>query len=75
MYTNIAYLGVHEDIVDKTVPLLVTAAGYYKVHSLRVFETERPDGRGDYQLLYVASGKVRFFFDGVEKIISKDIII
>lgn len=32
MYTNIAYLGgVHEDIVDKSVPLLVTAAGYYKV--------------------------------------------
>ena len=26
MYTNIAYLGgVHEDIVDKSVPLLVTA--------------------------------------------------
>ena len=72
MYTNIAYLGgVHEDIVDKSVPLLVTAAGYYKVHSLRLFETERPDGRGDYQLLYVAAGKVRFYFDGVERIISK----
>ena len=53
MYTNIAYLGgVHEDIVDNSVPLLVTAARQYKVHSLHVFETERPDGRGDYQWMY-----------------------
>ena len=53
MYTNIAYLGgVHEDIVDKSVPLLVTAAGYYKVHSLRVFETERV--RDDFSFLQVA---------------------
>lgn len=41
------------------------------MHSLRVFETERPNGIGDYQFLYVAAGKVRFYFDGVERIISK----
>ena len=32
MYTNLAYLGeVHEDIVDTSKPIIVTAAGYYRV--------------------------------------------
>ena len=49
MYTNLAYLGEeHEDIVDKSKPLIVTAAGYYRVHTSRVIDTERPNGRGDY---------------------------
>ena len=72
MYTNLAYLGEeHEDIVDKSKPLIVTAAGYYRVHTSRVIDTERPNGRGDYQLLYIASGCGHFFFDGVERIIPK----
>lgn len=72
MYTNLAYLGEeHEDIVITSKPLIITAAGYYRVHTSKVIETERPNGRGDYQLLYLAAGKAHFFFDGVEKIISK----
>ncbi len=72
MYTNVAYLGEeHEDIVDISKSIIVTAAGYYRVHSSHIIETERPNGRGDYQLLYVASGKAHFYFDGVEKIIPK----
>ena len=72
MYTNLAYLGEeHEDIVDKSKPLVVTAAGYYRVHTSRVIETERPNGRGDYQLLYIAAGCVHIYFDGVEKIVPK----
>lgn len=72
MYANVAYLGVpHEDIVDLTKPLIVTAAGNFRMHKSYVYETDRPDGRGDYQLYYVASGKVHFFFDGKEKIIPK----
>ena len=72
MYTNLAYLGEeHEDIVDLSKPIIVTAAGYYRVHTSRVIETERPNGRGDYQLLYVASGKVHFIFDNTERIIPK----
>ena len=72
MYTNVAYLGEEEeDIVDKSRPLIVTAAGYYRIHTLRVTETQRPNGRGDYQLLYIADGCVHFYFDGVEKIVSK----
>ncbi len=72
MYTNLAYLGgEHEDIVDKSKPLIITAAGYYRVHTSRVIETERPNGRGDYQLIYIASGCAHFYIDGVERIIPK----
>ena len=50
MYTNLAYLGEEdEDIIDKSKPLVVTAVGYYRVHSIPILETERPNGRGDYQ--------------------------
>ena len=72
MYTNLAYLGEeHEDIVDKSKPLIITAAGYYRVHTSRIIETERPNGRGDYQLLYIAAGCAHFYFNGVERIIPK----
>lgn len=72
MYTNLAYLGrAHQDIVDTSKPIIVTAAGYYKVNKSRVISTERPNGRGDYQLLYIAAGKAHFYFNGTEKIITK----
>ncbi len=72
MYTNLAYLGeAHEDIVDQSKTILVTAAGYYRVHTSHVIETERPNGRGDYQLLYVAAGRAHFYFEGKERIITK----
>lgn len=72
MYTNLAYLGEEdEDIIDKSKPLVITAVGYYRVHTSRVIETERPNGRGDYQLLYIAAGSVHFYFDGVERIVPK----
>ena len=65
MYTNLAYLGKpHEDIVDYTKPFMVTCCGYYRVHTSSVISTERPNGRGDYQLLYIAEGKAHFYFDG-----------
>ena len=72
MYTNLAYLGEeHEDIVNLSKPIIITAAGYYRVHTSEVIETERPNGRGDYQLIYISSGRAHFYFDGEEKIIPK----
>ena len=72
MYTYTAYLGeVSEDIVDKTKPLLVTAAWHYRMEKSYVYRTDRPEGRGDYQLYFVASGRAHFFFDGVERILHK----
>ena len=72
MYTNLAYLGsAHENIVDQTKPLLITAVGNYRVHTSPVIGTYRPKGRDDYQLLYIVSGKGHFYFDGKETIIPK----
>ena len=74
MYTNLAYLGEeHEDIVDKSKPLIVTAAGYYRVHTSRVIDTERPNGRGDYQLLYIASGCGHFSLTVLSELFHKEI--
>lgn len=71
MYTNVAYLGeVHEDIVNNEKPLLVTAAGYYRVSEGQV-KTNRPNGRGDYQLLYVGAGKLHLYENGRERTVTK----
>lgn len=65
MYTNVAYLhNSLNDMVDTTRSLVVTSCGYYRVHSRPVVSTERPKGRRDYQLLYIAKGKGYFYFDG-----------
>ena len=72
MYTNVAYSGKKdEDIVSLSKPLIITAVGFYKILTRKIEKTFRPIGRGDYQLYYVASGKVHFFFDGHERIIQK----
>lgn len=72
MYTNLAYIGeAHEDIVDTSRPIIVTAAGYYRVHTSPIIDTNRPNGRGDYQLLYIAAGKAQFFFNQKERIVHK----
>ena len=72
MYTNVAYL--HDTlsaIVDESKPLIVTSCGYYRLQNRPLLETKRPFGRADYQLVYIAEGKAHFYFDGVERVISK----
>ena len=72
MFTNIAYLhNSLNDMVDTSKSLIVTSCGYYRVHSRPVVSTERPTGRRDYQLLYIAKGKGHFYFDGKEQIITE----
>jgi len=71
MQANVAYLReAHEDIVDTTCPLLVTAAGRYTFVSPMPFETARSLGRGDYQFLYVSAGQMVFTFDGKEQLLT-----
>lgn len=76
MYMNTGYLGmIDEDIVDNEKALLVTAAGHYKnIHAKKAL-TKRPYGRGDFQLIYITSGCVRFYFDGKEEIVSSGNIV
>ncbi|MBQ8688190.1 MAG: helix-turn-helix domain-containing protein [Ruminococcus sp.] len=72
MFTNVAYLhNSFSDIVDESKSLIVTSCGYYRVHSRPTVSTERPNGRQDYQLLYIAKGKGYFYFDGKERIITE----
>lgn len=76
MYTNYAYIGENdEDIVDNARPLVITAAGYNRIVKSRVIVTERQHGRGDLQLIYIASGKAHFFFNGEERIVSHGNIV
>jgi len=46
------------------VPLRINNCGYYRVHTTPVIETPHPEGRNDYQLLYIAAGKGEFYFKG-----------
>lgn len=63
MYSNSGYLcNVDEDIEDMDRPLVITCCGIYKlIHRNRML-TSRPQGRLDYQLLYIISGKAYFYF-------------
>lgn len=72
MYTNAAYLhDSFSELIDFSKPLVVTCCGYYRMHTMPVFLTERPQGRKDYQLLYIASGKAYFSFQGKEQVVTE----
>lgn len=71
MYVNSAYW--HNKILDfkdKSKPLFVCSCGTYHLFTRPKLPTHRPRGRLDYQIIYVASGKAHFYFNGVEQIIS-----
>lgn len=70
MYVNNAYLNnITVDIEDISSPLIVTSCGTYKMKTQPSFDTVRPNGRIDYQLLYVASGTAHFYLSGEERLI------
>lgn len=72
MYINRAYLGApHEDIVNTAAPLIITAVGNFRVHSKKIHSTNRLNGRDDYQLIYVAEGKLHLTVDGKEQTVAK----
>ncbi|WP_394526196.1 helix-turn-helix domain-containing protein [Lacrimispora sp. JR3] len=49
---------------DMKYDILVNSAGHYRLVTQQCFETTRPYGRQDYQLLYVAKGRVYFQMEG-----------
>lgn len=57
------------DFKDKSHPLFVCSCGTYHLYTRPKLPTHRPRGRLDYQILYIASGKAHFYFDGIEQII------
>ena len=65
MYINVAYVDEENpNLEDLSVPLRINNCGYYRVHTTPVIETPHPEGRNDYQLLYIAAGKGKFYFKG-----------
>lgn len=65
LYINVAYVDdENPNLEDLTVPIKVNNCGYYRVHTTPVIETPHPEGRNDYQLLYIASGNGYFYFKG-----------
>lgn len=70
MYTSSAYWHQsHQDFKDKKHPLFIGSVGTYRLYTVSRLPTHRPRGRLDYQLLYIASGKAHFYFNGKEQII------
>ena len=65
MYINSGYLNHSRfPFKDKSKPLIVGSCGTYRLKTKAKLPTWRPKGRIDYQLLYVASGKTHFYFNG-----------
>ena len=68
LYINVAYVDdENPNLEDLSVPLRINNCGYYRVHTTPVIETPHPEGRNDYQLLYIAAGKGYFYFKGSEE--------
>lgn len=71
MYADSAYWhNSFLDFKDKTHPLFVGSVGTYRLYTRPKLPTHRPRGRLDYQLLYIASGKAHFYFNGKEEIVT-----
>lgn len=68
MYTNSGYVEKKDiDREDLSKPFIVESCGHYRLTNRPVMNTIRPFGRKDYQLLYIASGKTHFIFEGEKK--------
>ena len=71
MYTDSAYWrNTKLDFKDKKQPLFVGSCGTYHLYTKYKLPTYRPHGRLDYQLLYIASGKAHFYFNGKKEILT-----
>lgn len=76
MYADSAYWHNHFFAVkDRKHPLFVTSAGTYHLFERNCLPTNRPRGRLDWQLLYVASGKGHFYFNGVENVVDSGCMV
>lgn len=56
--------------MDKKHPLFIGSCGTYHLYSVEELPTYRPKGRLDYQLLYIASGRAHFYFNGKPTVVE-----
>ena len=71
MYLNSGYLNnSRTPFVDKSRPLIVGSCGTYRLSNKYRLPTWWHNGRIDWQLLYVASGKAHFYIKGQDVIVT-----
>lgn len=71
LYTLSAYYHKSKiDFMDKKHPLFIGSCGTYHLYTIEKLPTHRPKGRLDYQLLYIASGRAHFYFDGKPTVVE-----
>ena len=71
MYTNSGYLNRSKaPLQDGSSPLIVSGCGTCCLYQKDKSITFRPNGRPDYQLIYVASGTSYFYFHGQPREVS-----
>lgn len=72
MYANAGYLNDADiEMEDSDRPLIVSGCGIYRLIHRPDMITVRPEGRKDYQLLYISAGKAFFHFEREEKEVSE----
>lgn len=72
MLYHSGYLTVPNDItLSSSSNLLVNACGHVRLDTVHEFATERPVGREDYQLIYVAHGQGTFHLHGSSHILKE----
>lgn len=54
---------IPEGNINKTMPVFINSCGTYKLNAKENMTTGRPQGRKDYQLIYIASGRGSFYFN------------
>ena len=70
MYLNSGYLNNSRvPFIDKSRPLIVGSCGTYRLSSTYKHPTWWHNGRIDWQLLYVVSGKAHFYIKGQDVIV------
>lgn len=60
-----------DELEDRSSFISVNSCGYYRLVKRQVFETTRPEGRPDFQLLYVANGSLTFGIKGEMHCVSE----
>lgn len=63
------------DIPNNEVPLLVTSVGRHVLKTLSYFDTIRPTGRQDFQLIYVKKGCIHYTVNNKSFIASENSIL
>ncbi|MHB8063362.1 MAG: helix-turn-helix domain-containing protein [Ruminiclostridium sp.] len=64
-----------EEIEDKKNFIAINSCGYYKLVKLPCFQTSRPNGRSDFQLLYISKGAAHFSILGEMHIVPEGSVV